>query len=267
MKFEQARQIAEKAIEQLSESLERGHSEELQNYLRAMAKFPRYSLHNILLILAQRPKASRVAGYRTWQQLGRFVKKGAKGILIFAPVLRRKRTDKDEMLHAPGVAVAGFRGVYVFEEADTDGDPIAEISRCQGDPSAFTDRLKQFVSSRAIQLEYSDCIAPAHGQCSPGRIVLLPGLSAAVEFSTLAHEAAHALLHMTARRAETTKRTRETEAEAVAFVVCNAIGLEATKSASDYISLYSGDKNVLAESLEHIQRASAEIIAAITEAG
>jgi hypothetical protein len=79
----------------------------------------------------------------------------------------------------------------------------------------------------------------------------------------LAHEAAHSLLHMQERRAETTKRVRETEAEAVAFVLCEAIGIKAQNSA-DYIHLYSGDKETLAESLECVQRASSEILAAIT---
>ncbi len=87
---------------------------------------------------------------------------------------------------------------------------------------------------RGIQLEYSDAIYPAQGQCSPGKIILLPGQSAAEEFCTLAHEAGHSLLHMHERRAETTKRVRETEAEAVAFVVCEAIGLTASNSV-DYV--------------------------------
>lgn len=86
----------------------------------------------------------------------------------------------------------------------------------------------------------------------------------AAEFAVLAHELGHHLLHFTNRRAETTKRIRETEAEAVAFVVCQAIGLDAISSASEYISLYSGDTEVLAESLLHIQQASAEIVTAIT---
>ena len=92
--------------------------------------------------------------------------------------------------------------------------------------------------------------------------MLLPGQTAAEEYATLAHETAHSLLHMQERRAETTKCVRETEAEAVAFVVCEAIGLKAENSA-DYIHLYSGDKETLAESLEHVQRASAAILTAI----
>jgi len=95
-------------------------------------------------------------------------------------------------------------------------------------------------------------------------IVLLPGQTPAEEFATLAHETAHALLHQQERRAQTTKSIRETEAEAVAFVVCESIGLKAERSA-DYIQLYCGDNDILTESLEHVQRASAEILAAITQ--
>ena len=263
MKVEQAKQIASKAIEHLSQALEAGHSEGLREYLAAMARFHRYSLHNVMLIASQRPDATHVAGFQTWKQLGRFVKKGAKGILILAPIVLRHEAESDNREEETARTVIRFRAVYVFDVADTDGKPLPELGNAEGDPSGHTQRLKDFVMTRGIQLEYSDAIYPAQGQCSPGKIVLLPGQSAAEEFATLAHETGHALLHGQARRSQTTKTVRETEAEAVAFVVCEAIGLKAQNSA-DYIQIYSGDKETLAESLEHVQRASAEILAAIT---
>jgi hypothetical protein len=263
MKVEQAKQVASKAIEELSQALERGHSGKLKEYLAAMARFHRYSLHNVMLIASQRPDATRVAGYQTWRQVGRYVKKGAKGIFILAPILAKKSAERDSPEEECAKLVAGFRAVYVFDLADTDGAPLPELGNTQGDPAGFTERLKCFTTERGIQLEYSNAIFPAQGQCSPGKITLLPGQSPADEFATLAHEIAHSLLHQHGRRAETTKRVRETEAEAVAFVVCEAIGLKADNSA-DYIQLYSGDKDTLTESLEHVQRASAEILAAIT---
>jgi hypothetical protein len=263
MNYEQAKQIAEKAVGELAESLERGHSEQLKRYLAAMAKFPRYSLYNILLILAQRPETVRVAGYRTWQSLGRVVKRGAKGILIFAPLVRRAEAQNaSEQEH--GSRLVGFRGVHVFAQEDTDGKPLPSLSECQGDPSAHRDQLKAFVTSRGVEIEYSASMRPALGQCSSDKIELLPDLSAAVEFAVLAHEVAHLLLHFGPNRRDLTKQVRETEAEAVAFVVCSAIGLEAIQSASEYILLYSGDKKVFADSLENIQRVGSEIIAAIT---
>jgi len=266
MKIEQAKEIAEKAIGQLAESLERGHTEELTKYLAAIARFPKYSLHNVCLILAQRPDAARVAGYHTWRQLGRQVNRGAKGILIFAPIVRRKTesAESGENPSAEPVRLVGFRGIYVFAEQDTSGQPIPCLSRCTGNPAAFAERLKQFVTSRGVQLEYTQQISPAYGMCSALKIELLPGMEPAVEFSVLAHEVGHLLLHFGERRREIAKRVRETEAEAVAFVVSQAIGLEAMRSSAEYISLYAGDKDLLTESLEHIQRASAEIIATIT---
>jgi hypothetical protein len=271
MKIEQAKELAEKALGQLAEALEQGKSDDLRKYLAAMAKFPRYSLGNLLLILAQRPNTARVAGYHTWRELGRQVNRGAKGILIFAPIVRRKGDKNERSEDSPedgsSPKLVGFRGVHVFAEEDTSGKSLPHLARCSGDPSVFAERLREFVASRGIALEYSEDIRPAQGQCSRDKIELLPGMDPAVEFSVLAHEVGHHLLHFGERRSETTKRVRETEAEAVAFVVSEAIGLEAMRSSSEYISLYTGDKDLLNESLEHIQRASAEIITAITTLG
>jgi N-terminal domain of anti-restriction factor ArdC len=214
-----------------------------------------------MLIASQRPDATHVAGFHTWKQLGRFVKKGAKGIMILAPIARKKNDEEVSDEEQTRVTL-GFRAVYVFDQADTDGQPLAELASAEGDPSGYTERLKQFVAQRGVQLEYSDSIYPAQGQCTAEKITLLPGQSAAEEFNSLGHEVAHSLLHFTDRRVETTKRVRETEAEAVAFVICEAIGLKA-KNSVDYIHLYSGDKETLLASLECIQRTSAEILAAI----
>lgn len=262
MKIEQAKQIATKAIEELSQALETGHSEKLREYLGAMARFHRYSWHNIMLIASQRPDATHVAGFNTWKQVGRFVKKGAKGIMILAPMVH-KMTKKDVSEEEQEQTAVTFRAVYVFDQVDTDGKPLAELATAEGDPSGYTEKLKQFVAQRGILLEYSDAIYPAQGQYCDGKITLLPGQSAAEEFNTLAHEATHAMLHTRERRADTTKCVRETEAEAVAFVICEAIGLKA-KNSADYIQLYCGDREILAASLECIQRTSAEILAAIT---
>ena len=168
MKIEQAKQIAGKAIEELSHALEAGHSEKLREYLGAMARFHRYSLHNIMLIASQRPDATHVAGFHTWKRLGRFVKKGAKGILVLAPVVLRKEAETKQEDEKHERAAIRFRAAYVFDMADTDGKPIPQFGSTEGDPSDRTQRLKEFLSSRGIQLEYSDAIYPAQGQCSPG---------------------------------------------------------------------------------------------------
>ena len=174
----------------------------------------------------------------------------------------RKSTQEDLPKEETSNVTLGFRAVYVFDQADTDGKPLAELASAEGDPSGYTERLRQFVTERDVQLEYSDSIYPAQGQCTAEKITLLPGQSAAEEFNSLVHEVAHSFLHFAERRGETTKRVRETEAETVAFVICEAIGLKAQNSV-DYIQLYSGDKETLVSSLECIQRTSAEILAAI----
>jgi antirestriction protein ArdC len=263
MKIEQAKQIASNAIEELSHALEAGHSEKLREYLSAMSRFHRYSLHNIMLIASQRPDATRVAGFHTWKRLGRFVKKGAKGILILAPVVLREEAEQKQQDEKNERAAIRFRAAYVFDMADTDGKPMPQLGNTEGDPATRTERLKEFLLSRGIRLEYSDAIYPAQGQCSPGKIVILPGQAAPEEFATLVHEMAHALLHQGEQRTNTTKRVRETEAEAVAFVVCEGIGLAAS-SCVDYIHLYDGNKETLAASLERIQHTSAEILSVVT---
>ena len=109
-------------------------------------------------------------------------------------------------------------------------------------------------------MSYSDRLGAAEGLSTGGTIVLRTGLDSAAEFAVLAHEAAHSLLHGQAESRPETKTVRETEAEAVAFVVCQAVGLETSTAAADYIQLYRGDKNTLLASLERIQRTAASII-------
>jgi hypothetical protein len=105
----------------------------------------------------------------------------------------------------------------------------------KGDPQGYTERLKQFVDSQRIALEYDSKIAPARGMSSGGKITLLPDLAPAEHFAVLVQEVAHELLHRGDRRKETTHTLRETEAEAVVFVVCSGIGLDSNTSSSDYI--------------------------------
>jgi hypothetical protein len=125
------------------------------------------------------------------------------------------------------------------------------------------DRLLDFIESRGIELVFTENIAPALGMSYGGRIAILPGQSKAEEFATLVHEVAHEMLHKAERRTATTKVVRETEAEAIAFVIGKAIGLDIGTASADYIHLYHGNASLLAESLEVIQQASAVILAAL----
>lgn len=257
-----AKQLAENALDQLAAALESGKSEALINYLAVMARFHRYSWNNCLLIALQRPGASHVAGFHTWRKFGRHVRKGAKGIAILAPMVSKKRVEGEDT-EDEQTRVFGFRTAYVFDFADTEGQELPEFAAVSGDPQHYTDRLKAFISENGITLEYTEIIAPAKGVSQGGTILILPSLSPAETTSVLAHEVAHELLHRGARRAATNKTIRETEAEAVAFVVCQAIGLETGTAASDYIQLWQGDKATLSESLQFIQSTAIQILTAI----
>lgn len=263
MKVEQAKQIASNAIEQLRQALDAGQSERLKEYLAAMARFRHYSWGNILLIASQRPNATHVAGFHAWHKLGRFVRKGEKGILILAPIIRKKAQNNAETEPDESSVAVRFRAAYVFDVSQTDGQPLPEIGSVNGDPREYRERLAKFVAEQGIALEYCDAIAPARGMSEGGKIMLLPGQAPAEEFATLAHEVAHEMMHRDERRSSTTKRVRETEAEAVAFVVCNSIGLDTGSAAQDYIGLYGGDAKLLSESLEYVQRTSTQILNAI----
>jgi hypothetical protein len=196
-----------------------------------MARFHNYSFGNIMLIARQKPQATHVAGIRTWNSLGRFVKRGEKGILILAPMISRKKTNgaaepTADAKEATAAQLYGFRAVYVFDVSQTEGKDLPALTRVQGDVSGYRERLVKFVESQNVTLNYSDGIAPAKGLSFGGKITLLSGMQPAEEFSTLVHEIAHEMLHRGERRTLTTKQVRETEAEAVAFVVCQSVGLQ-----------------------------------------
>ncbi|MGD0427039.1 MAG: ArdC-like ssDNA-binding domain-containing protein [Candidatus Acidiferrales bacterium] len=204
MNIEQAREVASKALQSLSDSLAQGESEALRNYLAAMGKFHRYSASNILLIMTKRPDATHVAGYQTWRKLHRQVTRGTKGIVIF-----RRSCAGPWMRMNVGLRASGK-------------------------------------ASLAIARPWSSMLPTPR------------------EIRVLTHELAHERLHFSARRAETTKCIRETEAEAVAFVVGEAIGLETKSASCDYVKLYNGDRDTPAQSLQHIQQVSTDILSGIT---
>lgn len=267
MNSENIKKVTNQAIEQLITALNEGRTETLTQYLAAIGRFHRYSLRNVMLIASQKPTATHVAGFHTWHKLGRFVKKGEKGILILAPIVRRKNECAEQNETDESSTAVGFRAAYVFDISQTDGQELPAIGTVNGDPRDYRERLAKFVAEQSISLEYSQDIAPARGTSAGGKITLLPGQSSAEEFATLAHELAHEIMHRTERRNSTSKRTRETEAEAVAFVVCHTIGLETGSASQDYIQLYDGDAGLLTASLEHVQKTAGQILNAIGAEG
>jgi hypothetical protein len=136
----------------------------------------------------------------------------------------------------------------------------------QGDPGSYLERLERFIAGRGIKLERGD-LRIAEGASIGGTILLKASLAPAEEFSTMVHELAHELLHQDPANRPKDKTVREAEAEAVAYVVCQRIGLDANTTSSDYIQLYDGNKKTLMASLERIQKTAAEILEAVTEDG
>lgn len=259
-----AKEIIAANVKCLIEQLEAGHSGALTAYLNAMSRFHNYSFGNILEIARQRPDATRVAGLWSWNQLGRRVKKGEKGIRILAPIIGvRRKTDEEaekDPVYKNKPVLVGFRNAYVFDVSQTEGAELPAMREITGDVGENRDRLLSFIERQGIELVFTENIAPALGVSYGGRIAILPGQSKAEEFATLV---AHELLHKAERRTTTTKTVKETEAEAVAFVVGKAVGLETGTASADYIHLYHGNASLLAESLEVVQQTSAVILAAL----
>jgi hypothetical protein len=145
---------------------------------------------------SQKPDATRVAGLYAWNQLGRRVKKGERGIRILAPVIgvkRKKDEEAEKDIRTQNKAVlVGFRSAYVFDVSQTDGEELPELStKVSGDVGERRERLIDFIIAQGIQLEFKESIAPALGVSYGGKIALLPGQSTAEEFSTLVHELSH----------------------------------------------------------------------------
>jgi hypothetical protein len=134
-----------------------------------------------------------------------------------------------------------------------------------GNPGIYTERLQKYIASKGIVLECSDAIGYAEGVSAGGLIKLKKRLTAAEELSVLAHETTHEILHKNKDNMPKDKKVREAEAEAIAFVVCHAMGLETNSTSSEYIQLYNGDKETLMKSLERIQKTASEILEAVME--
>lgn len=262
-----AKDIIAANVKSLIEQLEAGHSDALTAYLDAMSRFHNYSFGNILEIARQRPTATHVAGLYAWNQLGRKVKKGEKGIRILAPIVGIKRKKDEEankdITKQNTHVLVGFRNAYVFDAEQTEGAELPTLWEMTGTVGDNRDRLVSFIEAQCIELSFTGKIAPALGMSYGGKIAILPGQSEAEEFSTLVHELAHEMLHKAGRRTTTTKVVRETEAEAIAFVIGKAVGLGTGTASADYINLYHGNASLLIESLEVIQQTSGVILAAL----
>ena len=263
-------------VEEALERLESGVSqildgEEFKRYLSVAAKFHRYSANNCLLILMQWPNATRVAGYRAWQQLGRQVRKGEKGIKILAPISRT--VAEDEETGEKVRALVGFKTTTVFDVSQTDGEELSEAP-CPEDldpeegaqiAGEVYEGLLSFCKAEGVAVELEERRSGEYGsyQRTERRITLNAALPATEKATTLAHELAHHLLH--AQAAGTMKQTREIEAEGAAFVVCAAFGLDTSRFTFAYVANYAGEPETLKAALERIQGAARRLIEVVED--
>jgi len=212
---EPKRQTAKEAIaaniQSLIEQLEAGDSEAFTAYLNAMSRFHKHSFGNIPEIARQKPDATRMADLYAWNQLGRKVKKGERGIRILAAIVgvRRKpegEAEKDIRKQNRPVLV-GFRNAYVFERLSR--RPKAQSCRRCARSLAMWARIAAACcyssSGGGSSSTLRKKIAPALGTSYCGRIAILSGQSKAEEFSTIVHELAHQMLHKAERRTATTR--------------------------------------------------------------
>lgn len=215
--------------------------EDWQQMLRVAARFHRYSFYNQMLIMAQSPDAIRVAGFNTWRSLGRSVRKGEKGIAILAPCIYKKCLEDSNDADVEARVLRGFRVVHVFDVSQTDGEEIPEVlpRRLEGE---VAQELWEGLAAQAKALGYRIITEPLggrrNGYCDFGAkvIVIREGVSGAQALKTLVHEVAHATVH-----SPTYDRiAAEIEAESIAYIVCNVLGLDTDEYSFPYVASWSG---------------------------
>lgn len=231
-------------------------SDQWQAWLRIASRFHQYSFNNTLLIWSQRPDATTVAGYTTWQKLGRQVTKGEHAIRIMAPVTRRlpkTKPDGSPVLDDAGkpvttVQIVGVKPASVFDISQTTGDPLPEPPRPQlltgQAPDGLWDALASQVTARGYQLQRGDC-AGANGftNYTTHTVRIRDDVDDAQAVKTLAHELGHILLHEPSIDTSTSQALcrgqREVEAESVAHLVTATHGLDSSQYTFTYLASWA----------------------------
>lgn len=263
-------------IKEITKKLEDGvkavfSSDRYKQYLDFTTKFYDYSVNNCILIMMQKPDASLVAGYRTWQtKFGRFVKKGEKAIQIIAPVPHKIKKEADG--EEKEIAWTSYRAVSVFDVSQTDGDELPQgVCRVlDADVEDFDKLIHRLEAISPYPVSYEPIKGSANGFCSfaEGKVVVKQGMSQLQTVKTLVHEISHAVLHSKGGEAHDADRnTREVQAESVAYCVCQMLGLDTSDYSFGYVAGWSGDKDVkaLSASLALIQKTANEIVDGIKE--
>jgi len=259
------------SILRLHDALKNGRTDTIEKYLAAAAQFYRYSLRNIILIHEQFPEATIVAGFHAWKKHNRWVMKGEAGIAIFAPMVARRGDDKlteverkSENDKEGKARTTNFRVTHVFDVSQTDGEPLVAMAPVTGSPGENLDALLDVYRKLKIKVEFTQLPGSVQGYSLCGEVRVQDGLDDSQTFRILVHELAHEMMHKTIPFNDRKRKVVvETEAEAVAFVVSRACGLEHLDRSADYISLYQGASQQLSESLIRIHDTASRIIVMI----
>lgn len=293
MKNKKTTKDRQEVLKDLTEQLEKSiqdfmESEKYKTFLSSMAKFHNYSLNNQILIAVQKPDSTLCAGYTTWQKQNRYVKKGEKGIRIICPAPYKKEYLKDVIDKTTGKpellpdgkakqeivqkVIPFFKVGYVYDISQTEGQPLPEIADIlEGDLDEDLKSLKEaMLQASPVPVCFQPIDGETNGFYSPaaGKIIVDSTLSEKQSLKTLIHETAHALLHNPeASSSQSTRETKEVEAESVAYVVCQYFGLDTSDYSFGYIAGWSSGKGTpeLKASLENIRNTSNEIISNVEQ--
>lgn len=286
-------------ITEITTKLEQGikdlfASDKFKEYLSAMSKLHRYSFRNSLLIFMQKPDASMVAGYTSWQRnFKRQVRKGGHGIKIFAPAPYKatkevERIDKATNQHIIGrdgkpvtdtveYTVPAFKITTVFDVSQTDGEPIPSlgVDELTGSVDRYTDFRTALEQISPVPIGFENIESGAKGYYSNAekRIAVQEGMSEVQTLKTLIHEISHAKLHAVEDinniqpEEQIDRHTKEVEAESIAYTVCQRYGIDTSDYTFGYVAGWSSDKELpeLKSSLATIQKTADEIITGIEE--
>lgn len=281
-------------VREITEQLEKGikdmfTSEKYMDYLNTMSKFHGYSLNNTLLIAAQNPKASLVAGFKSWEKnFERHVKRGEKGIKILAPspytkkVLQEKvNPDTGEMIldkngnpvkEETEIKLTSFRVVSVFDVSQTEGKELPSVAHdLQDNIKDYPLYIQALEQVSDVPIAFEEINGSAHGYYSHATdsIAIQSGMSESQTVKTMIHEIAHSILHNdnVPDAKEKDRQTKEVEAESVAYTVCKHFGIDSSDYSFGYIAGWSADKelNELKSSLETIRKTSSGLITGIED--
>ena len=287
-------------LKEITDRLEQGiaelfDSERYREYLKVMSKFHNYSFNNTLLIAMQKPDASLVAGFSAWKNnFGRNVMKGQKGIKIIAPSpfkIRQEVEKIDPHTQKPiigkdgkpvteekEVKIPAYKVVSVFDVSQTEGKELPDIAvdELTGDVDRYKDFFAALEKTSPVPIAFENIEGGSHGyyHLEDKRIAINEGMSELQTLKTAIHEIAHAKLHdidLNAPKDEqqphVDRRTREVEAESVAYTVCQHYGLDTSDYSFGYVAGWSSGRELseLKSSLETIRSAAAEIINSIDE--